>query len=124
MLAATVPSSRRSGSPKASARSWLSIPIKPSRRSPANIGTQTAQRAWSVPCIATMPHFAKTLSGSTSKPVIDDTGLEGEYSLDLEWKYKWKDDSALGPVLAAQGLRLVPGRRKVEFLRVETVKKK
>lgn len=72
---------------------------------------------------ATMSRFAKALWGGASpKPVIDDTGLKGEYALDLEWKRK--DDADLVRALASQGLRLVPGRRKVEFLRVEPVKKK
>ncbi|MEQ1919763.1 MAG: TIGR03435 family protein [Elusimicrobiota bacterium] len=72
----------------------------------------------------TMARFAKALWGASSKPVIDDTGLQGDYTLDLEWKWNRDDDSALGPALAAQGLRLVPGRRKVEFLRVVPVKRK
>lgn len=72
----------------------------------------------------TMAGFAKALWGASSKPVLDDTGLAGEYSLDLEWKWTHNDDSALGSALAEQGLRLVPGRRKVEFLRVVPVKKK
>ncbi len=63
-----------------------------------------------------MASAAKSLWMS-SKPVIDDTGLEGEYSLDLEWK--WKDDAGRDHALATQGLRLAPGRRQVEFLRVE-----
>ncbi len=70
---------------------------------------------------ATMPRFAKALWMSVGRPVVDDTGLQGEYSLDLEWKRS--DDGERARALAAQGLRLVPGRRKVEFLRVVPVKK-
>lgn len=70
----------------------------------------------------TMARFAKALwGGASDKPVIDDTGLTGEYSLDLEWKRT--DDAALDRALAAAGLRFVPARRKVEFLRVAPVKK-
>ena len=70
----------------------------------------------------TMARFAKALwGGASNKPVIDDTGLEGEYSLDLEWNRK--DDASRDAALAGQGLRLAPGRRKVEFLRVVPVKK-
>lgn len=69
----------------------------------------------------TMPEAAKGLWMSTSKPVVDDTGLAGEYAFDLEWD--WKDDAARERALAAHGLRLAPGRRAVEFLRVEPVKK-
>lgn len=71
---------------------------------------------------ATMPRFAKALWMSSSKPVVDDTGLAGEYSLDLEWKRG--DDADRARALAAQGLRLAPGRRTVEFLRVEPANKK
>jgi uncharacterized protein (TIGR03435 family) len=70
----------------------------------------------------TMARFAKALwGGASNKPVIDDTGLAGEYSLDLEWKRT--DDSDLDRALAAVGLRFVPARRKVEFLRVVPAKK-
>lgn len=70
---------------------------------------------------ATMGRFAKALWGAAGRPVIDDTGLAGEYSLDLEWKRG--DESDRARALAAQGLRFAPGRRKVEFLRVVPVKK-
>ena len=69
-----------------------------------------------------LPAAAKALWMSADKPVVDDTGLAGEYSLDLEWN--WKDDADRDRALAAQGLRLAPGRRTVEFLRVEPIKKK
>jgi uncharacterized protein (TIGR03435 family) len=70
----------------------------------------------------TMAAFAKALWSAADKPVLDDTGLEGEYSLDLEWKRG--DDAARDRALAAQGLRLAPGRRRVEFLRVSPAAKK
>ncbi len=70
---------------------------------------------------ATMPRFAKALWMSSSKPVLDDTGLAGEFALDLEWKRG--SDADCGRALAAAGLALVPGRRQVEFLRVAPVKK-
>lgn len=70
---------------------------------------------------ATMPVFAKALWGGARRPVIDDTGLTGEYFLDLEWK--WDDDAARDRVLSDAGLRLAPARRQVEFLRVVPAKK-
>lgn len=70
---------------------------------------------------ATMPGFAKALWGGARRPVIDDTGLTGEYFLDLEWN--GNDAAALDRALAATGLRLVPARRQVEFLRVVPAKK-
>lgn len=69
----------------------------------------------------TMSAAAKALWSSADKPVVDDTGLAGEYFLDLEWDRK--DAAGRDRALAAHGLRLVPGRREVEFLRVLPAKK-
>lgn len=69
----------------------------------------------------TMPELAKAFWGGARRPVFDDTGLTGEYFLDLEWK--WDDDAARDRALAEAGLRLAPARRKVEFLRVVRAKK-
>jgi uncharacterized protein (TIGR03435 family) len=65
---------------------------------------------------APMSEVAHSLWMSLEKPVIDETGLTGDYDFDLEWKYG--DRAALERLLAAQGLILVPARRTVEFLRV------
>lgn len=65
---------------------------------------------------ATMPRFARALWMAAPKPVIDATGLDGLYFLDLEWKRK--DDADRDRALAAHGLKLVPGRRPVDYLRV------
>ncbi len=69
----------------------------------------------------TLDEFARKFWMSVGKPVFDDTGLKGEYFLDLEWKASDADDR--DRALSSVGLRLVPGRRKVEFLRVLPVKK-
>jgi hypothetical protein len=63
---------------------------------------------------------ARALWLSLDKPVVDETGLKGEYDFDLEWKPG--DRAALDGLLAAQGLSLVPGRRTIEFLRVSPAK--
>jgi uncharacterized protein (TIGR03435 family) len=70
----------------------------------------------------TMADAAKALWNSSDVPVVDDTGLAGEYSLDLEWSMK--DNADRDRVLAAHGLRLLPGRRKIQFLRVSPAAKK
>lgn len=67
-----------------------------------------------------MPGFAKALWEAGDVPVFDETGLKGEYALDLEWKRN--DGAARALALAAAGLRLVPGRRKVEFVTVVPAK--
>jgi uncharacterized protein (TIGR03435 family) len=63
-----------------------------------------------------MSDVARALWMSLRKPVVDETGLKGEYDFDLEWKDG--DRAALDAALAAQGLSLVPGKRPIEFLRV------
>jgi uncharacterized protein (TIGR03435 family) len=63
-----------------------------------------------------MSDVARALWGSLGKPVVDETGLKGEYDFDMEWKAD--DRAALDALLAAQGLSLVPGKRPVDFLRV------
>lgn len=70
---------------------------------------------------STMSRFAKALWMAAPKPVVDATGLDGLYFLDLEWKRK--DDADRDRALAAHGLKLVPGRRPVDYLRVLPAKK-
>jgi uncharacterized protein (TIGR03435 family) len=65
---------------------------------------------------ASMAQAARGLWMNLSKPVVDETGLQGEYHFDLEWGFG--DQPALDKVLASCGLRLVPARRVVDFLRV------
>ena len=63
-----------------------------------------------------LSEVARALWMSLDKPVVDETGLKGEYQFDMEWKMS--DRAELDRLLAAQGLSLVPGKRAVEFLRV------
>lgn len=63
-----------------------------------------------------MPEAARSLWMSLGRPVVDETGLQGEYDFDMEWAPG--DRGGLDALLAAQGLSLVPGRRPIEFLRV------
>lgn len=67
-----------------------------------------------------MSDVARALWTSLQKPVVDETGLKGEYDFDLEWKDG--DRAQLDQLLAAQGLSLVPAKRSVEFLRVSAAK--
>jgi uncharacterized protein (TIGR03435 family) len=67
-----------------------------------------------------MGQAARALWMSVGAPVVDETGLKGEYDFDLEWKPG--DRAALDSLLAAQGLSLVRAKRPVEFLRVAAAK--
>lgn len=64
----------------------------------------------------TMAEAAKALCLEMDTPVVDETGLGGVWSLDLEWDSS--DAAARDKALAAVGLRLVPARRRVTFYRV------
>lgn len=70
---------------------------------------------------ATMADFAGSLRHAARRPVTDETGLEGEYELDLEWDPK--EDGARERALESAGLRLSPARREAEFLRIAPAKK-
>ena len=67
-----------------------------------------------------LSEVARALWMSLDKPVVDETGLKGEFEFDMEWKSG--DRSELDRLLAAQGLSLVPGRRTVEFIHVSPEK--
>jgi len=67
-----------------------------------------------------MSMVARALWLSLDKPVVDGTGLAGEYEFDMEWKYG--DRAELDRLLAARGLSLVPARRTIDFLRVSPEK--
>ena len=67
-----------------------------------------------------LSEVAHALWMSLDKPVVDETGLKGEYDFDMEWKPG--DRAALDALLAAQGMSLVPARRTIEFLRVSPAK--
>ncbi len=98
----------------------LSTAAQAPRPSPGTLGLKTgimSSGGGRLVGKATMANFARALWGTAGRPVIDDTGLSGEYFIDLEWH---KDDSDFAQALATVGLRLVPARRKVEYIRFET----
>lgn len=63
----------------------------------------------------TADELAPTLARVAGRPVIDETGLAGEYRVELRWD---QDDSAslLEEVRKELGLQLVPARRSVEVV--------
>jgi len=69
---------------------------------------------------AAMPEMARGLWASLDKPVVDETGLQGEYELELQWAYG--EQAELDGLLAKHGLLLVPARRTMEFLRITAAK--
>jgi|GEM_PF-6928541 len=63
--------------------------------------------------LMSMSWLASSLRYGTGRPVIDETGLAGEYEIDLRGDIK-----ASSRALSGLGLRLVPARREVKYLRV------
>jgi len=56
-------------------------------------------------------------------PVIDQTGLQGNYDIDLTWDYQNGGEENLKQATASQlGMELVPGTAPVEYLIVEKAK--
>ncbi len=74
--------------------------------------------------------FAQLLSGLMDRPVIDRTGIPGEYSIQLDWSPDDRDTASLQSwpsiftaVRRQLGLRLIPTRAPVEMLVVDRVEK-
>jgi uncharacterized protein (TIGR03435 family) len=69
----------------------------------------------------TIPTFAANLAGQFSRPVIDETGIEGRYDFDLKWDPK--DPEALAKAVREKyGLLLTSATRPVDVLIVEEAK--
>ena len=71
---------------------------------------------------ASSERIAEALQLIVGKPVIDETGLRGSYDLTLDW-----DDDPVASITAfvehRLGLRLAPGRRDVDVLIVDNVRR-
>ena len=69
--------------------------------------------------------LTKQLERIFKMPVVDETGLDGAYNLDLQWKVKTDPNAnqeAVKQALIEQlGLELVPARKAVDMLIVEKV---
>jgi uncharacterized protein (TIGR03435 family) len=84
---------------------------------------------------SSMQEAANNFSASVDRPVLDRTGLTGDYDFDLEFQFeiipgaprllpgRFPDASALSTSLQDVGLRLVPTKAPVEFLVIDRVEK-
>lgn len=61
--------------------------------------------------------LGETLESSLAMPVVDETGLTGQYDFELAWEYG--DRASIEGELAKLGLQLAPARREVEMLIIE-----
>jgi uncharacterized protein (TIGR03435 family) len=79
----------------------------------------------------TMDRFAATLSQHLDHPVINKTGLEGQYSLSLSWTPEGarpRADGMTGPSIFAAveeqlGLKLQRGNEETELLIIDRAEK-
>lgn len=76
-----------------------------------------------------VPQIAKALTGTTGRPVIDETGLQGRYFFAIQYSQlgtKTESDSApdiFGAVQQQLGLKLEPARAQVEMLVVDHIER-
>jgi uncharacterized protein (TIGR03435 family) len=67
---------------------------------------------------ATMDDFAREIGRLSSRPVVNETGLEGRHDFDLMWDIKGGQDALL-KALAELGFTLEKGKANVNRLVVE-----
>ena len=70
---------------------------------------------------ASTEHIARTLQGVLSAPVIDESGLNGTFELDIEWTQDRV--GSLTAALERNGLRLTPAKRDMMALVVDDVRR-
>ncbi len=64
---------------------------------------------------ASMKNLARFIRTLSAKPIIDESGLEGEYDFALEWD-PTQENASFATALRTIGFKLVPGERPVEQL--------
>lgn len=99
----------------------LTVPpgTKPTLRLAVSEGSSVSSGAGTMQAVGlTIPTFATNLAGWFSRPVIDQTGIEGRYDFDLKWDPKDLESLAKA-VRDKHGLLLTPATRPVDVLIVE-----
>jgi uncharacterized protein (TIGR03435 family) len=73
----------------------------------------------------TAPQLATHLSDFVDRPVVDRTGLEGKYGVELEFSRRDGDDlpSIFTAVQDQLGLRLETGKAPIEMLVIDHIEK-
>jgi len=75
---------------------------------------------------ATMSRLAERIGQRAGRPVIDNTGLKGEYDFYVEWSSDQADPSGVSPFAAVEdqlGLKLESARGPIETIVVESAQK-
>ena len=104
------------------------------KKAEADLGkfnTQSGKTAAHITAAASMSSLAEQLSGMLDRPVVDQSGLEGDWVIDLQWTLDSSDapgaDSIAPSIFTAMqeqlGLRLVAGKGPVRQLVVDHVEK-
>ncbi len=70
----------------------------------------------------TLADFAVVLSGASGGPIIDKTGFDGPYNIELSWDVDF-GPSIFTAVSEQLGLRLVPAKVPVKYLMVDSVER-
>jgi uncharacterized protein (TIGR03435 family) len=72
-----------------------------------------------------MPQLASILSSYTDRPVVDRTGLQGTYGINLDFSVDVDDDrpSLFTAVQEQLGLKLEPGKASIEMLVIDHIEK-
>ena len=73
-----------------------------------------------------LPDFAASLARQTGRPVVDKTGLGGDFDFDLTWSADQAPDSgatSIFTVLQGLGLRLVSTKGLVDVIAIDRVEK-
>jgi uncharacterized protein (TIGR03435 family) len=94
---------------------------QPSMSTNSRSGTVTLQASR-----ISMKDFAATLARQTGRPVVDHTGVAGEFDFDLTWSEDQTPDTA-GPsvftALQGLGLRLVSTKGPVEVIAIDRIER-